>query len=67
VKLIEQLGADWDPKRYKDRHNERLEKLIEKKRKGQTIKAPAAPEAPEAVPDLMAALRESLEEAKAKA
>ena len=67
VKLIEQLGADWDPTRYKDRHNERLEKLIQKKRKGQTIKAPAAPEAPEAVPDLMAALRESLEEAKAKA
>ena len=67
VKLIEQLGTDWDPERYKDRHNERLEKLIQKKRKGQTIKAPAAPEAPEAVPDLMAALRESLEEAKAKA
>jgi DNA end-binding protein Ku len=67
VKLIEQLGTDWDPKRYEDRHNERLEKLIQKKRKGQTIKAPAAPEQPEAVPDLMAALRESLEAAKASA
>ena len=65
VKLIEQLGTDWDPSRYEDRHNERLEKLIQKKRKGQTIKAPAAPEQPEAVPDLMAALRESLEAAKA--
>ena len=67
VKLIEQLGVEWDPSRYDDCHNERLEKLINKKRKGQTIKAPEAPEAPEAVPDLMAALRESLEEAKAKA
>ncbi len=67
VRLIEQLGTDWDPKRYDDRHNERLEKLIQKKRKGQTIKAPAAPEQPEAVPDLMAALRESLEAAKASA
>ena len=67
VRLVEQLGADWDPSRYEDRHNERLEKLIKQKRKGQTIKAPAAPETPEAVPDLMAAVRESLEEAKAKA
>jgi DNA end-binding protein Ku len=67
VKLIEQLSAPWDPSRYEDRHNERLEKLIKRKRKGETIKAPAEPETVEAVPDLMAALRESLEEAKAKA
>jgi DNA end-binding protein Ku len=67
VKLIEQLSTDWDPSRYEDRHNERLQKIIERKRKGQTIKAPAEPEQPDAVPDLMAALRESLEAAKAKA
>lgn len=67
VKLIEHLAADWDPKRYEDRHNERLEKLIEQKRKGKTIKAPSEPEVPEAVPDLMAALQASLEEAKASA
>jgi len=67
VKLIESMSADWDPSRYRDCHNERLEKLVEQKRKGKTIKAPEAPEVPEAVPDLMAALRESLEEAKAKA
>lgn len=67
VKLIEHLAADWDPKRYDDRHNERLQKLIDQKRKGKTIKAPAEPEVPEAVPDLMAALQASLEEAKASA
>ena len=67
VKLIEELSADWDPKRYKDRHNQRLDKIIKQKQKGQTIKAPDEPEVPEAVPDLMAALRESLEAAKAKA
>jgi DNA end-binding protein Ku len=67
VKLIESMAADWDPERYEDRHNERLEKIIQRKRKGQTIKAPAAPETPEPVPDLMAALRESLEAAKAGA
>jgi DNA end-binding protein Ku len=67
VELIEQLSADWDPSRYEDRHRERLLKVVEQKRKGKTIKAPAAPEAPEAVPDLMAALRQSLEDAKAGA
>lgn len=67
VALIEQLSTDWDPSRYEDRHNERLEKLVERKRKGHTIKAPAAPEVPEAMPDLMAALRESLEAAKTSA
>jgi len=67
VRLIEQLSVDWDPGRYEDRHNERLEKLIDQKRKGKTIKAPSEPEVPEAVPDLMAALQASLEEAKASA
>jgi DNA end-binding protein Ku len=67
VKLIEQLSTDWDPDRYADCHNERLEKLVKQKQKGKTIKAPAAPEVPDAVPDIMAALRESLEAAKAKA
>ena len=46
VRLIEQLAADWDPKRYEDRHNECLDKIIKRKRKGQTIKAPAEPEQP---------------------
>ena len=65
VELVEQLSADWDPARYEDRHRERLLKIVEQKRKGQTIKAPTTPEAPAAVPDLMAALRQSLEDAKA--
>ncbi len=65
VELVEQLSADWDPKRYEDRHRERLLKIIEDKKKGKTIKAPEEPEVPAAVPDLMAALRESLEAAKA--
>ena len=64
VSLIEELGTDWDPTRYEDRHRERLLDIVERKRKGKTIKAPAEPEVPKAVPDLMAALRESLEAAK---
>ena len=65
VALIEELGTDWDPKKYKDRHRDRLLKMIEQKHKGQTIKAPAEPEVPEAVPDLMKALEESLAEVRA--
>jgi DNA end-binding protein Ku len=64
VALIEELSADWDPSKYKDRHRDRLKRIVKKKQKGETIKAPAEQETPEAVPDLMAALRESLEAAK---
>jgi DNA end-binding protein Ku len=65
VALIEELGTDFDPKKWKDRHRDRLLKVIERKRKGQTIKAPAEPEVPEAVPDLLKALEESLAEVRA--
>jgi len=64
VKLVEAMSVDWDPGRYEDRYRERLEALVRKKRKGQTIKAPKAVDEPTPVPDLMAALRESLEAAK---
>jgi DNA end-binding protein Ku len=64
VALVEELSTDWDPSRYKDRHRDRLRKVIRDKQKGKTIKAPEAPETPAAVPDLMAALRESLEAAR---
>src|SRR3712207_7275700 len=49
---------------YKDRYRKRLLDIVKKKQKGQTIKAPDEPEMPAAVPDLMAALRESLDAAK---
>ena len=64
VALIEELSVDWDPERYKDRHRDRLLKIVRDKKKGKTIKAPSEPEVPTAVPDLMAALRESLEAAR---
>jgi DNA end-binding protein Ku len=67
VALIEELSTDWDPSSYEDRHRERLMKIVRDKKKGKTIKAPEAPEVPEAAPDLMAALRESLEAAKSSA
>src|SRR4051794_658794 len=65
VSLIEALGADWDPEKYEDRYRKRLQKVVNKKRKGQTIEAPDdGGKPPDAVPDLMQALEESLANAR---
>jgi DNA end-binding protein Ku len=65
VSLIEALAADWDPSRHEDRYRKRLQKVVNKKRKGQTIEIDSADDKPpDAVPDLMAALEESLAEAR---
>jgi DNA end-binding protein Ku len=65
VELIEALGADWKPDRYEDRYRKRLQQVVSKKRKGQTIEVPDdATGTPDAVPDLMAALEQSLKDAK---
>src|SRR5918998_3037582 len=67
VELIEALGTDWDPDRYEDRYRKRLQQVVNKKKKGQKIEAPEdAGKAPAAVPDLMAALEQSLADAKKK-
>jgi DNA end-binding protein Ku len=65
VALIESLSCDWDPGRYEDRYEKRLKQIVNRKRKGQTIKVPEREEEPSPVPDLMAALEESLKRAKA--
>jgi DNA end-binding protein Ku len=66
VALIEALAADWEPEKYEDRHRKRLQKIVNRKRKGQTIDIPDdGKQEPAAVPDLMAALKEALEAAKA--
>jgi DNA end-binding protein Ku len=61
VKLVEALGADFDPGAYKDRYTQRLKALVKKKEAGETIKAPERAKPPSPTPDLMAALKESLE------
>ena len=65
VKLIEALAADWDPDAYEDCYRKRLLEVIERKRKGRKITAPE-PERAETgpPPDIMAALRQSLERAR---
>ena len=66
VSLIEALADEWDPEKHEDRYRKRLQKVVNKKRKGQTIEIDESDdgEAPEAVTDLMAALEQSLAEAR---
>ncbi|MFL5957551.1 MAG: Ku protein, partial [Solirubrobacterales bacterium] len=64
--LIDSLTAEFEPSKYHDTYRERVLELIERKAAGEEIAvAPEAPE-PAAVPDLMAALEASLQEAKGK-
>src|SRR3954454_22981303 len=67
VSLIEALAADWDPEKHEDRYRKRLQKVVNKKKKGQTIEVDeGGDEQPAPVSDLMAALEESLAAAKKK-
>jgi DNA end-binding protein Ku len=67
VELIESFACDWDPSRYEDAFQKRLRSIVKKKAEGQTIEIPDDEgEQPSPVPDLMAALERSLEEAKSR-
>jgi DNA end-binding protein Ku len=66
VKLIEALGADFDPSAYRDEHNERLRQIVKDKQKGGTVEAPEQDDEPEPATDLMEALRKTMEELGAK-
>lgn len=63
LKLISSYAGEFDATKYKDRYRERLMEIIESKRDGAHV-APPAPAAPTGAPDLLAALRASLEAAQ---
>jgi DNA end-binding protein Ku len=61
VKMIEAMTVDWDPSNYEDEYRKRLQAIVRAKRKGGKVTAPKADKAAaEPVPDLMAALEETL-------
>jgi DNA end-binding protein Ku len=68
AKLIDAMTRDFDAASYEDHYRERLLELVESKRRSKKKRA-KLPEVevaePEAAPDLMAALRQSLERARA--
>jgi DNA end-binding protein Ku len=64
ITLVKSLQRDFDPANYEDEHRKRLLAIIDKKKKGQQIEIPDEPQAPKAVPDLMAALEASIQRMK---
>lgn len=62
--LIEALAGDWDPEKYHDTFQDNLKKLIETKLEGGTVEAVEKPKKLAPVVNLMAALKQSLENAK---
>lgn len=64
VSVIIERTVKWDPEKYDDCYRLRLKKVIDSKLKGETIKAPEAhsDEDMKPAPDLMAALRKTLDE-----
>jgi DNA end-binding protein Ku len=61
-RLIEQSATSWKPARYKDTYERDLRKAIEAKRQGQGVHETEDVAEPAEVPDLMAALRASIEQ-----
>lgn len=64
--LIESMTTGWDPENYHDSYRERVEQLIESKRKGEEITAEAPAPRPSKVVDLTETLRRSVEEARGR-
>lgn len=63
--LIEALAEQWRPAQHTDRHREAVLAVLERKAKGEQIDLEKQP-APQASPDLMAALQESVERAPSR-
>jgi|SRR5581483_8220150 len=63
LELVRSFAGDFDPERYRDTYREKLLDVIEAKRRGERPRRFVEPEE-EAPPDLLEALRASVEEAK---
>ncbi|HEV7806582.1 MAG TPA: Ku protein [Solirubrobacteraceae bacterium] len=65
--LVESLAAEFEPEKFRDTYREDVLALIERKAAGEQIAVqPAADEADVPVPDLMSALKASLDAVKAR-
>lgn len=66
VSLIEQLTEPFQPEKYQDTYTNELMSVIERKIEGKAPIPKEKPPRPTEVPDLMAKLRQSLEQARAR-
>ena len=61
---IESFRGDFDPSRYEDTYRDALCEIIRAKRKGEEVHVPERAEEEEPAPDLLSALRASVEAAQ---
>jgi DNA end-binding protein Ku len=66
MKLIEVMATDWDPGEYADTYRERVMELIERKAEGLEPVTEEEPAPRPEMADLLAALRQSVEDAKVR-
>ncbi|GAA0557538.1 MULTISPECIES: Ku protein [Streptomyces] len=66
VQLVEALSTEWDPEEYHDIYQERVMRLVEAKRAGETIEKSEPPPRSTNVIDLMDVLQASVDKAKGK-
>jgi len=64
--LIEALSGDWDPEKYYDTFEANLKQLIKARLEGKEVTAVEKPAKPGKVVDLMAALKQSLDQMEKK-
>jgi DNA end-binding protein Ku len=60
VQLVESMSGPWQPESYHDSYRQRVEKLIEDKRRGREIVTESEPAQPTEMSDLLAALERSV-------
>jgi DNA end-binding protein Ku len=64
AEMIDSLRRSFDPERYEDTYRNALKRVIDAKRKGKEVRRAPNEEPPEEAPDLLEALRASVEQAK---
>ncbi len=66
TQLVESLTRPFDPTEFQNEHKRELLDLVERKLAGEDVPVAVEEPAPAPVPDLMAALQASLEQAKGR-
>jgi DNA end-binding protein Ku len=62
--LIEGFSGNWQPEKYEDTYTDALREVVKAKRRGKDVHELRAPEEEESPPDLMEALRLSIEQSQ---
>jgi DNA end-binding protein Ku len=65
TQLVKSMDETWKPKQYRDTYTDRINDLIEAKRKGNDVKVADEAPQPTNVVDLLEALRRSVDSARA--